>query len=70
MVNRVSSSFPKGGHPGTQTELNDINKHQKQAAESHNRTTALGRSVINYWGAKTSFTSTPSISAVVLLYIE
>ena len=27
-----------------------VKRHQKQAAENHNKTTALERSVMNYWG--------------------
>ena len=70
MVNRVSSSFPKGGHSATQTEnKNDMNAHKVKRhrncnTKTHNKTTALERSVMNYWGVLTSFTglTSPSVS--------
>ena len=58
MVKRVDSFFQKGGHSATQTELN-VNKRKvkhhrnsdtKTGNREHNRTTALERSVMKYWG--------------------
>ena len=60
MVNRVSSYFPKGGHSATETELKQYkhtylvprHRNSEQETENHNKTTALERSVMNYWGIK------------------
>ena len=49
MVNRVSSYFPKGGHSATETELK-YNMNTHKVSENHIKTTALERSVMNYWG--------------------
>ena len=34
-------------------------EHQKQATENHNKTTALERSVFNYWGLKLALRAQP-----------
>ena len=55
MVTGLSSYFPKGGHSAAQTEQKIITqarrnitetRHQKQATEKHNKTTALEWSVM------------------------
>ena len=59
MVNRVSSYFPKDSHSATETELKNnmntrkVKRHQysdtKTVNREPNKTTALERSVMNYW---------------------
>ena len=75
---RAGSYFPKGGHSATQTDIKVrvMNKHKvkhhrksdsKTGNRDHIRTTALERSVINYWWALTMFSpaTSPSVTDVV-----